>query len=191
MDKPASKVCKLTKAFIDELRPDRNPDSKKRKRITCWDSEVKGFGIMVTPITETGGGGVKSYIFQYRMGGRGSDTRRVTIGHHGSEWQPHTARKQAEEYRRLWRQGIDPYEERKRRIAEMQRAYIEEGKEQAKADRLAFPRVREDFVEEYRRCDLDAWMAERARTSTFAEAMACRRRRPAGSDWAIPTALRR
>jgi integrase len=44
-----------------------------------WDSEVPGFGLKVTPA------GKKVYILQYRMGGRGTMTRRFTIGVHGSD----------------------------------------------------------------------------------------------------------
>lgn len=60
------------------------------KRVFLWDTEVKGFGFMVTP------GGAKSYILQYRAGmGRSGISRRMTIGHHGSPWTPDTARREA------------------------------------------------------------------------------------------------
>jgi integrase len=54
-----------------------------------WDLEVKGFGVKVTPA------GSKVYFVQYRIGGRGAPTRRVTIGKHGSPWTPALARKRA------------------------------------------------------------------------------------------------
>jgi len=53
-----------------------------------WDIELKGFGVKITP------GGSKVYILQYRRGGRGSPTRRITIGRHGA-LTPEQARKEA------------------------------------------------------------------------------------------------
>jgi integrase len=141
---PLRRVRKLTKSFVDELKPDPDP----KKRLTWWDSEVKGFGITVTPPAKLGGE-VKSYIFQYRMGGRAGKTRRVTIGRHGREWQPHTARDQAAELARMVRQGIDPFEERKRNIEEQNRKFMAEWEESGKAMRLAYPSIRETYVEEY------------------------------------------
>lgn len=54
-----------------------------------WDPDLKGFGLKVSP------GGAKSYIIQYRMGGRGARGRRYTLGQHGSPWTPAAARKRA------------------------------------------------------------------------------------------------
>src|SRR3546814_3271304 len=45
-----------------------------------WDDELKGFGVRVTS------SGSKTYVFQYRMGGREAKTQRYTIGRHGSPW---------------------------------------------------------------------------------------------------------
>lgn len=67
-----------------------------------WDSEVKGFGLLVLP------SGTKSYVFQYRVGGRGAKLRRYTIGRHGSPWTPDLARKRARELAALVRTGTDP-----------------------------------------------------------------------------------
>src|SRR3546814_15039453 len=111
--------AKLTRDFVNRLEPDPDP----RKRLVVWDTELKGFGVAVTPYTEKHngerGGGVKSYIVQYRPGGRGTPTRRVTIGRHGPEWQPDSARKEAADILRQRRLGLDPFEERRRqRVAE-------------------------------------------------------------------------
>lgn len=54
--------------------------------------------------------GAKSYVFQYRMGGRESRSRRYTIGAHGSPWTPSTARTEAERLALLVGQGVDPAE---------------------------------------------------------------------------------
>ena len=74
-----------------------------------WDDELRGFGLKVTPA------GKKVYLLQYRMGGRGAATRRVTIGTHGSPWTPATARNEAERLLVLVRQGRDPADEKKER----------------------------------------------------------------------------
>jgi hypothetical protein len=60
---------KVTTRMVDMARP-------QPKDVFLWDSELAGFGVRVTL------GGTKSYIFQYRLGGRGSASRRYTIGRH-------------------------------------------------------------------------------------------------------------
>ena len=86
---------KLTKRTVDTAAP--------AGRVTfVWDTELRGFGLKVTP------GGTKTYLVQYRMGGRESPTRRKTIGRHGGPWTPSTARKEAERLLRMVRQGKDP-----------------------------------------------------------------------------------
>ncbi|HLV07105.1 MAG TPA: integrase arm-type DNA-binding domain-containing protein, partial [Croceibacterium sp.] len=69
-----------------------------------WDDELRGFGLKVTPA------GKRSYIFQYRMGGRETKTKRWTIGGHGSPWTPASARTEAERLAKLVGQGVDPVE---------------------------------------------------------------------------------
>lgn len=69
-----------------------------------WDEELRGFGLKVTPA------GKRSYVFQYRMGGRETKTKRWTIGGHGSPWTATTARTEAERLAKLVGQGIDPVE---------------------------------------------------------------------------------
>lgn len=67
-----------------------------------WDKTLKGFGLRRSP------GGTESYIFQYRMGGRGTPTRRYTIGKRGSPWTPELARNEAERLKLLVYAGVDP-----------------------------------------------------------------------------------
>jgi len=74
-----------------------------------WDTVRKGFGLKVTPA------GRRIYILQYRMGGRGTPTRRYKIGQHGSGWTPELAGQEAERLLLLVSQGIDPAEEKKRK----------------------------------------------------------------------------
>ena len=62
---------KITKKVVDGTMPDG------RVRF-LWDTELRGFGVKITPT------GSKVYVIQYRTGGRGSPTRRYTVGKHGT-----------------------------------------------------------------------------------------------------------
>ena len=64
-------LVKITKRQVDATRP-------KARDAFLWDSELKGFGLKITPA------GRKVYVLQYRMGGRGTPCRRLTIGDHGT-----------------------------------------------------------------------------------------------------------
>jgi integrase len=66
-----------------------------------WDSELKGFGVKVTRT------GMKVYILQYRKGGRGAPTKRITIGRHGA-LTPEQARKEAARLSGAIANGSDP-----------------------------------------------------------------------------------
>ena len=70
---------RLTKRTIDAL-------GGKAARFTVWDSEVKGFGLRVTP------SGEKAYVLKFRIG---TTQRWITIGRHGSPWTPEAARREA------------------------------------------------------------------------------------------------
>ncbi len=48
------------------------------KAIYLWDGDLSGFGVKVLP------SGRKSYLVQYRIGGRTGRTRRVSLGIHGN-----------------------------------------------------------------------------------------------------------
>ncbi|WP_267386182.1 site-specific integrase [Sphingomonas sp. GC_Shp_3] len=76
--------------------------------VFLWDDELKGFGLKVTPRN------ARSYIYQYRLGGRGTKTKRWTIGSHGSPWTATTARTEAERLAKLVGQGMDPVEDAKK-----------------------------------------------------------------------------
>jgi integrase len=97
-------IGKLTKRAVDALE-------KGPKDQFLWDEELRGFGLKVTPA------GAKVYLIQYRTGGRGSPTRRYTIGTHGSPWTAATAREEAERLLIRVRQGGNPIEERKEQEA--------------------------------------------------------------------------
>lgn len=85
---------KLTKRSVEEA-------AAGGRDTFFWDESLSGFGLKVTKA------GSKSYLVQYRMGGRGTATRRYTIGRHGT-WTPVTARAEAERVLRLAAGGIDP-----------------------------------------------------------------------------------
>lgn len=108
---------KITKSEVDKALPG-----------FLWDAEVKGFGLRVSP------SGAKSYIFQYRLGGRESARKRYTIGKHGA-LTPDEARAEAKRLALLVAQKIDPVEadkERRREIVD-----------------LAFDAFVETFVDKY------------------------------------------
>lgn len=95
----------ITKRTIDALtRGDRD--------LFLWDEKERGFGAKITPA------GKISYVYQYRMGGRGTPTKRWTIGSHGGAWTAATARTEAERLARLVGQGVDPVEDAKLRERE-------------------------------------------------------------------------
>jgi len=113
---------KVTKRSVDAMAP-------MASDAFLWDAELKGFGLKITPK------GAKTYLLQYRMGGRGAPTRRYTIGTHGSPWTPENARKRAQELLSLVHQGVDPAaEKRSRQVASVE---------------LAFDRYVDLFVERY------------------------------------------
>lgn len=88
-------TVKLTKRVVEGLNPGES-DS------LWWDEQVKGFGLKVTPK------GGRSYIVQWRTGGRGAPTKRLTIGRHGSPWTVEMARDEARRVLRMVADGHDP-----------------------------------------------------------------------------------
>src|SRR6476469_5656198 len=102
-------TARLTKQAVDGL-------VTGVRDVFLWDDELRGFGLRITP------NGSKSYVLQYRMGGREASSRRYTIGRHGSPWTPQTARKEAERLSILIHQGIDPIQadhERRRQAIDL------------------------------------------------------------------------
>lgn len=83
-------LTKITKRTVDAAAPGE----------FLWDIELKGFGLKATA---TG----KVYILQYRRGGRGSPTKRITIGRHGP-LTPQQARDEATRLLGAIAQGSDP-----------------------------------------------------------------------------------
>jgi len=90
---------KLTKRIVDSTGP-------SEKDVYVWDSDIKGFGLKVTP------SGRKVYIYQYRIGGKRGRTRRMTLGVHGGAFTPVQARQAATVVHGQVMSGIDPAAER-------------------------------------------------------------------------------
>lgn len=85
---------KITKRNVDSQQP-------SDKAIYIWDSELSGFGLKTLP------SGRKTYLVQYRMGGRKGRTRRMTIGVHGTVT-TEQARREAKTLLAQVSLGIDP-----------------------------------------------------------------------------------
>ena len=110
-------TAKITKRSVDALRPGE-------KDTYLWDTGLAGFGVKCTRT------GHKVYLVQYRTGGRGSPTRRITLGRHGT-LTPDQARQAAEKALAGVKLGSDPATEKARKrkestIAELADRYLEE-----------------------------------------------------------------
>lgn len=106
------------------------------KRAYIWDDQLKGFGVMVTPA------GSRSYLIQYRLGGRGTPTRRYTIGKHGSPWTADKARDRAADLLEMVRKRIDPLDADRNRLAA-----AAESKQDA--ERFAFTAYADFFIKRH------------------------------------------
>ena len=85
---------RITKSSVDAAQP-------AEKDRLLWDDRLSGFGCKVTPK------GSKIFVYQYRLGGRGSPVRRYTIGKYG-ELTAEQARREAETLALKVAQGTDP-----------------------------------------------------------------------------------
>ena len=110
-------TAKITKRSVDALRTGE-------KDTYLWDTSLAGFGVKCTRTSH------KVYLVQYRTGGRGSPTRRITLGRHGT-LTPDQARQAAEKALAGVKLGSDPATEKARKrkestIAELADRYLEE-----------------------------------------------------------------
>jgi integrase len=85
---------KITKRTVDSV-------GVGKMDVFLWDTEIRGFGLKVTPA------GNKIYVLQYRRGGRGAPTKRVTLGAHG-KLTPEQAREAAARMAGAIANGADP-----------------------------------------------------------------------------------
>ena len=88
----------VTKKLIESLEASES-------EYTVWDTELPSFGVRVLP------SGSKAFIYRYRMGGRSTPEKRITIAKCGA-LPPDQARKIAKEKAALVFQGIDPKEKK-------------------------------------------------------------------------------
>ncbi len=152
-------TAKITKRGVDALKPGE-------RDTYLWDTSLAGFGVKCTRT------GHKVYLVQYRTGGRGSPTRRITLGRHGT-LTPDQARQAAEKALASVKLGSDPAAEKAQKskegtIAELADRYLEEhvavhnrpsmAKE---AGRLVERRIKTALgkvkVSELKRAEIKAW----------------------------------
>lgn len=110
--------AKLTKRTIDAICPTARAE-------IYWDTELKGFGLKVTPADR------KIYIVQYRIAGQGRRVVRLTLGAHG-KLTPEKARKLAKSHLGEAENGIDPAEAKRAArkditVSELCDLYLQEG----------------------------------------------------------------
>lgn len=135
--------AKITKSSVDDTKPDH----AGKTDVFLWDTDVKGFGLKVTPK------GNKVYIYQYRIAEPGkaaaTPAKRYTIGRHGDPWTPDSARKRAKELAAFVDKGLDPREEE---IA-AQSAKVEASRQAAETARvegeLTFEKIAAVWLEHY------------------------------------------
>lgn len=126
---------RITKRSVDAI-----PPPPEGKRAYLWDDTLKGFGCMVT------NQGARSYLIQYRIGGRGNPTRRVTIGRHGSPWTPDTARTRAAELLEQVRRKVDPFDAQRDALTANQALADEKRAAEQALSKLAFNAVADAYI---------------------------------------------
>lgn len=122
----------IAKRLVDAAEPDA-------RQFVLWDERDKGFGLLVLP------SGTKSYVYQYRIGGRSGRTRRYTIGKHG-DLTPDQARKKAQELRALVLAGTDPIDAERSTAAERERERAAKAEAARLLGELAFSAYVESFL---------------------------------------------
>ena len=123
--------AKITKRAVDAAKP-------AKRDWFLWDTDVKGFGLKVTP------NGNRVYVLQYRFN---RWLRRYTIGKHGSPWTPDEARTEAERLLGMVAERVDPAEVKAAdkaamSVAELCDLYLAEGVATKKGTTLAMDRSR-------------------------------------------------
>src|SRR5271166_5096029 len=108
-------------------------------RYVLWDSEVKGFGLRVAPLSGQAQRAKKTYILKCRL--KTGEQRWINIGAHGSPWTPEQARQEAIRLLRDVASGLDPVAQRqvaKRMltVAQLCDLYLAEGVAHKKASTI-------------------------------------------------------
>ena len=109
-------MTKLMKRTVDAL-------DVTGKEYFVWDDEIPGFGVRVLP------SGRKSYLVQYKVGGRGGETRRKSLGLHGV-LTAEEARNEAKRWLADRAKGKDPIAEhvtnrKSETVEQLSRRYLE------------------------------------------------------------------
>ncbi|MGE0733728.1 MAG: tyrosine-type recombinase/integrase [Alphaproteobacteria bacterium] len=117
-------TVKITKRTVDAAKP-------QARELFLWDTDVAGFGLRVRP------SGHKTYLIQYRIGGRNTTPQRMAIGNHGTLTAAQ-ARARAKELLGLKATGKDPVGERRKArqastIADLADRYLTDHAEKHKA----------------------------------------------------------
>jgi integrase len=128
-------IGKVTKDKVDAL-------VKGKADLFLWDDKLSGFGVKVTPA------GAKVYLYQYRIGGRGAQTRRYTIGKHGA-LTPDQARTRAKALAHMVEHGTDPREaEDAEKAAKVEAQRLADERNRLEGE-LAFSRIAPKFLDWY------------------------------------------
>lgn len=126
--------ARISKRVVDAAKPEAG-------RYVVWDTELKGFGLRVTPT------GVKTYVARYRFGGgRSGVLRQIVVGRHGP-LTPDEARDEAKLLLADAAKGGDPQASRMKAradltVAELCDLYLAEGVGAKKPSTIATDRVR-------------------------------------------------
>ena len=111
-------MAKLTKRTIGAERPETVEKF-------VWDDDLPGFGLRVYP------SGRKSYLVQYKIGGRGGRTRRISLGLHGIQTVEEARKKAAKLLAAVADGGDRAVDRAKSRqafsIADLAKLYLAEG----------------------------------------------------------------
>lgn len=130
---PAVKpAVNIDKTLVDACQP-------SERQYLKWDAKISGFGLLVLP------SGAKSYVYQYRIGGRSGRLRRWTIGKHGA-LTPAKAREAAEDLKAKVRAGIDPIDAERESNAEKKRVQAAKVEHERSLRELAFAAYAERFL---------------------------------------------
>lgn len=126
--------ARIAKRVVDAAKP-------QAERYTVWDSDLKGFGVRVSPK------GTKTYMVRYRAGGGRTGTlRQLVIGRHGVI----TAEEARDEARKVLAsatKGADPQADRAKvradiTVSELCNLYLEQGVAMKKASTLTTDKSR-------------------------------------------------
>ena len=100
---------KITKSAVDALIQSAKAASGT---VFLWDMELVGFGAKATA------SGKCVFILQYRLGGRGTPTKRLTLGSYG-DLTPDEARKRAKKELGALANGSDPAQAKKDKLRKL------------------------------------------------------------------------